>query len=285
MLSAVHEINGIFICRGGLPPGPPIALESIKQSLASGELSPEQLAWCRGLPDWMPVSEVIGFYEKKQVTSARQAPAPAVPQAVMVREPERPTGLPQSKLDRAISWLSRGGKKKVTAEELGDELWSFVKQGSRQFTAMLEAKLRENNVPLDEWFQFNVSQESTMLHLWMVNRFGSVPKKAIEFLNRRYALRLGRLAESYPDRENQIEFARRSKETFFARFENFKTLWNFQSPKAQTVIAAYVLDSMLDAQHSCTKTAEHFMVTHISNALAKFAPEIPEFCSRFEISD
>lgn len=53
----------------------PFSLEELKSKLASGEVSPSDLVWKEGMPDWKPASTIPGLAEPV----APAAPEPAVP--------------------------------------------------------------------------------------------------------------------------------------------------------------------------------------------------------------
>ena len=48
-----------FIARRGGTQTGPYSLATIKQMLASGSISADYVAWCEGLADWRPVTEVL----------------------------------------------------------------------------------------------------------------------------------------------------------------------------------------------------------------------------------
>lgn len=81
----------------------PLPAARLRKMVQQGDLSPDDLVWCRGMEDWQPVSRTPLV---QQLAESR--PAPATPPAVPEEPPARPewgrtrTG---RVLDKSRSWL------------------------------------------------------------------------------------------------------------------------------------------------------------------------------------
>ena len=67
----------IFIQREGLQLGPPYTLDEAKTFLADGLLLPDDMAWCEGMREWAPLSNVLPVVEK--TPPFQILPPPSVP--------------------------------------------------------------------------------------------------------------------------------------------------------------------------------------------------------------
>jgi hypothetical protein len=298
---------GIFISRGGIPPGPPVPLDEAKRGVAAGKLRQDQLAWCRGLSDWKPLHEVIRYVEKKTsallpVQGAEKdippAPVPLPPLQApsLSRKPQTPPAAPPA-VDQAhkkpdslspkmAAVVSAGNAvartEVVPSEELGTDLWTFAKQCTREFRASLEDQFNKNNILLHEDIQFNFSQESLIFHLWLVSKVLGADRKPVEAMNRKYIHRQSEIAQTYEHHWEQVEYMRSAKESFLERFRDYHKLWNDHLPRAQTMAAAHLLKSILGPFTACTKPAENILVSFINSYLTKMPRAIAAFYEDME---
>jgi len=307
-MTSASSALGIFISRGGIPPGPALPLDEAKRGLAAGQLRQDQLAWCRGMSDWKPLHEVIRYVEKK--TSAmlpvqnaeREVPpapvplpalksttppariphSPPVPPPAVDQSRQKPDTL-SPKMAAIVSAANAVAKTEVVAsEELGSDLWSFAKQCTREFRAALEEQLNQNNVVLHEDIQFNFSQESLIVHLWLISKVLGADRKPVEAMNRKYIHRQSEIAQTYEHHWEQVEYMRSSKETFLERFRDYHKLWNDHLPRAQTMAAQHLLKSILGPFTACTKPAENILVTFINSYLTKMPRAIAAYFEEME---
>lgn len=315
-MSAIHQWYGIFISRGGVPPGPPLPLDEAKRSIADGQLRQDQLAWCRGLADWKPLNEVINYVEKK--TSARlpiqgvdfpnkTAAAPlkpvilAPPPVLRNKKPDAPAAVekprfteisskppaepparaPDPLSEKMAAVIAAGHAvaktEVVPADEVGVELWTFAKQCTREFRASLEEQLSQNNVVIHEDLQFNFSQEVLLLHLWLISKVLGADRKPVEAMNRKFIHRQSEIAQTYEHHWEQVEYMRAAKETFIQRFREYHRFWNDHMPRAQTMVAGHLLKSIFGAFTACTKPAENLLVSFINSYLTKMPRAIAAF--------
>jgi len=308
-MSAVHDILGIFISRGGVPPGDPLPLEEAKRSVKDGQLRLDQLAWCRGLPDWQPLQQVIKYVEKKTSTHLRvqDVPltlnrAPATQEPVKLQPPpvtrnERPTPPPaqrpapvkpkeqefSSKMAAVVSAASVVAKTEIMPpDQIGLGLWSFAKQCTREFRSSLQEQMAQNGVVIHEDLDFNFSQEVLILHLWLISKVLRPDRKPVEAMNRKYIHRQSEIAQTYEHHWEQVEYMRAAKEVFLKRFLDYNRHWNDHMPRAQTMVASHLLKNIFGQFTACTKPAENLIVSFINSYLTKMPRAITAFFEEVE---
>lgn len=308
-MSAVHDIFGIFISRGGVPPGDPLPLEEAKRSVKDGQLRLDQLAWCRGLPDWQPLQQVIRYVEKKTSTrlpiqnAARESKPSIEPQEPVKLQPppvfkhERPTPPPAqrpasvepkqdefaSKMAAVISAGRAVAKTEVMPpDQVGLGLWSFAKQCTREFRASLQEQMSQNGVVVHEDLDFNFSQEVLILHLWLISKVLRPDRKPVEAMNRKYIHRQSEIAQTYEHHWEQVEYMRAAKEVFLKRFQDYNKRWNDHMPRAQTMVASHLLKNIFGQFTACTKPAENLLVSYINSYLTKMPRAISAFFEEAE---
>ena len=148
---------------------------------------------------------------------------------------------------------------------------------TREFRASLDEQFAQNNIVIHEDLQFNFSQESLIIHLWLISKVIGADRKPVEAMNRKYIHRQSEIAQTYEHHWEQVEYMRAAKETFLERFRGYHRLWNDHMPRAQTMAAAHLLKSIFDPFTACTKPAENLLVSFINSYLTKMPRAIAAF--------
>ena len=84
-----------FYAKSGAQQGP-LSTDEIKSRLAMGEIGPDDLAWCEGMSDWMPIGQIPQL--KIEAPVREEAPPPVfgapAPSPSPYQAPASPTGSP-----------------------------------------------------------------------------------------------------------------------------------------------------------------------------------------------
>jgi len=110
----------IYIVKNGQQTGP-FAIEQIRDAIASGSVSPSDLAWHDGLPNWIPLSSIpeMQLAVPPPVPAPRPVPAAApVPQNIL-QDPQPAQPSAQHTVTANQVTLPQPDKSRITAGLLG----------------------------------------------------------------------------------------------------------------------------------------------------------------------
>jgi uncharacterized protein DUF4339 len=262
--------RSIYISKGGQPPGAPCSFDEARQMLSSGDLSPEDLAWCEGLPEWQPVPTVVEWLSLHQ-PSTHVSLFRSLIAELSIEEtaaPHRGTG---AKLDRSRekSWLGRIGigvtkQKRLTPAELGEELWVSCKQWSREFFTSLNGRAGEMGFLLNDESEFVLLEESLLVHLWMISRTLSGELLALEVLQQRFFTAHAHVAGAFESEQERNTYINSVQTSMQKRFGLYEHLWDQRCPHIQTVLVSFMLKQMFkgDGPHPAPRDPRLLGLAH-----------------------
>ena len=276
----------IYVSRGGMPTGPHTLLDA-KQRLAEQSLKPDDLAWCEGLEEWVPLSNVLDFAEGRVVLQPVETPAAQVhmplPEEVHPRGKKirlRPTG----KLASLLTWLEAPAKKeRANSEKMGRGLWTFCRTTSREAHEFFVQALKDAKIELDETAEFTCTQEILMINLWLISVVLKADSRAVEVLHKHYFARQTEVAKTFNTDEEKVGYMAGARNTLLARFETYSSMWDTRSHYDQDVLATYMIEYMLGHSRPDPASINKSLVRQTIAYIHTMVKTITELRESFEI--